>query len=422
MAQYDDDNGVLYNLLAQAGNSTKAGIYDLLKRGASAFTGSTDPAAAQAQAQAQWQASPQGKAAAPAPAVAPPAMPPRPPVQAPFVPRPPGFMGPGMPPQNVPPVASPGEKDAILSQFAADAPNQGQAPQQPQQPQAPQGQAPQAPAAPQGMNQQGLYEGLINGGIGMMRGKNLTDSIANGLGGFNAGYDGKVQQDKVTATPKVIPLADGAFSMLVYPTGEQKVIPNKDVQKYLGDMQVDKTAAALQKIGYQGGVTRLNQAANVDHKQALTSAGDLQNATTSLQNFQKGLDIVNSQGGSRSAQIQGAPVISSLAGFFGSDDAQKNQFLQGLSVDATLAETAKTKGAISDKEMALFKSPHPSLMDDRTSVWKPWLEQRIAALKKIAAFKDSQVNQGTPPGGAAPASGKFTDVPGVSQGAASKYY
>lgn len=258
-------------------------------------------------------------------------------------------------------------------------------------------QAPALQQAPGPMGNKGaLYDGMINAGVGMMRGKNFQESIANGFEGFNQGYDTKVATDKAMKTPKVTPLPDGTFSLLVYPDGTQKVVPNKDVQQYLGDQADKKTVAGTQSALLQSKLTQDNQAASLNHKTAISAGDDLQQSQQALSGYQKGLDIVNSQAGSLGAKVQGIPGIKTMAEFFGTDDAAKNQFLQSLTVNDALLETAKTKGAISDTEMRLFKSPLPSLSADREKVWKPYLQERIKAMNKVAAYQQSLANGGTP--------------------------
>ncbi len=51
-------------------------------------------------------------------------------------------------------------------------------------------------------------------------------------------------------------------------------------------------------------------------------------------------------------------------------------------VDNTLLNTAQTKGAISDREMALFQSGVPSLKDS-PDTWRAWIKARQANLKQI---------------------------------------
>lgn len=71
----------------------------------------------------------------------------------------------------------------------------------------------------------------------------------------------------------------------------------------------------------------------------------------------------------------------------GLGNAEKAAFrldLKAIVVDNTLLRTANTKGAISDKEMALFQSPMPTMYQSE-EVWKSWLKARkenLAVIKK----------------------------------------
>lgn len=62
--------------------------------------------------------------------------------------------------------------------------------------------------------------------------------------------------------------------------------------------------------------------------------------------------------------------------------AAKRLKLQQLKVDSALAQIAQTKGAISDREMALFLSPTPSISDDE-QVWIDWLKPQLEVLKQL---------------------------------------
>lgn len=62
--------------------------------------------------------------------------------------------------------------------------------------------------------------------------------------------------------------------------------------------------------------------------------------------------------------------------------AAKRLILAELQVNATLAYTAQTKGAITDREMALFAKPVPTLTDDE-GVWIEWLEPQLEVLRQL---------------------------------------
>ena len=62
--------------------------------------------------------------------------------------------------------------------------------------------------------------------------------------------------------------------------------------------------------------------------------------------------------------------------------------LKAIMVDETLLRTANTKGAISDKEMALFQSAVPS-MNQSEEVWKAWITARR---ENIAVIRNRLAN------------------------------
>lgn len=101
------------------------------------------------------------------------------------------------------------------------------------------------------------------------------------------------------------------------------------------------------------------------------------------------LDQYNDQDRLYAEALEGFDKFSSVTGFFdgsvmkmidnsGLGNADRQAFrlkLQSIAVDETLLRTAQTKGAISDREMALFRSPIPSLYATE-EVWRSWLQAR----------------------------------------------
>jgi len=75
----------------------------------------------------------------------------------------------------------------------------------------------------------------------------------------------------------------------------------------------------------------------------------------------------------------------------GAKRAYMRSILQNIQVDDTLLKTANTKGAISDKEMELFKSPLPKITDDE-GVWKLYIQQRMDVLSKIMGSQGTSVS------------------------------
>ena len=70
----------------------------------------------------------------------------------------------------------------------------------------------------------------------------------------------------------------------------------------------------------------------------------------------------------------------------GAKRAYMRSILANIQVDDTLLKTANTKGAISDKEMDLFKSPLPKITDDE-GYWRLYITKRMDVLSKVIAFE-----------------------------------
>jgi len=71
----------------------------------------------------------------------------------------------------------------------------------------------------------------------------------------------------------------------------------------------------------------------------------------------------------------------------GNEREELRLLIQSVKVDRTLARTAHTKGAISDKEMAIFMSDQPS-WGAHPNIWIAWFERYQEALKVL--YKNTQ--------------------------------
>lgn len=261
-----------------------------------------------------------------------------------------------------------------------------QVPQQPQQQQ----------QAPGGFDMQGI---LNSAGI-------KTDGLMGRFGNalLAAGSEdpaaailqlNKARREQIDANkPKVTPLADGAFSLVTFPDGRTQIMKNDDVAQFLRDQETNKMANALAKIGYQGTVTQANQSAQVNNKTAGEARQALQASQALYDGWNKALGIVEGQAKDNPTMSKAQGLLPGVAGFFGGDQVASNKFLQGLKVDETLLNTARTKGAISNAEMELFASPIPALSDDREKVWKPYIEARLPVIKKLMEFQQAEAARG----------------------------
>jgi hypothetical protein len=267
----------------------------------------------------------------------------------------------------------------------------------------------------------GAADAFLQMGAGLLSENKLGPALGKGFAGFSKG----LLEGQIADRPKVTPLANGAFSQISYPDGRPPlIIPNEQVQKFLIEDAERKNTFSLNKIQATADAGVDASGRKLDQKTAAETRPMLDDVRSLKSRWTDALSMIGKQG--TSAQLIGIPGVDTVAGFFGADEAANNKLLQGLTVDETLLNTAKTKGAISNAEMALFKSPIPKATDDREKVWKPWIEKRLEVLSKLEQFYQSEVARGEttrPSGGqAAPAANPAPmTVPGLSP-AASKYF
>lgn len=268
-----------------------------------------------------------------------------------------------------------------------------------------------------------INAGILGAAEGILTAPDLMSGLGQGFGGFNRGYNTSM----VANRPKVTPLADGAFSQVTMPDGTTKIVGNAQVADFLKNKWQMQNQMKQENILLGGQVGAQRGAAGVEVKVGAEAEPLLNGTNAMIETFNKALEAVSAQADPNTpgatwtvpglnikipkAQIQG--LAPGLAGFFGGDQAAANKFLQGLKVDQTLLNTAQTKGAISNQEMALFASPIPSLTDDRETVWKPYLQARIPVLKKLAEFYGKQVQAGQTAGTGA----TVTGTPGAPRSA-----
>ena len=84
--------------------------------------------------------------------------------------------------------------------------------------------------------------------------------------------------------------------------------------------------------------------------------------------------------------------------FYGNDEGAKRAYyrqrLENYRVNEALAVTANTKGAISDKEMALFLAPIPATADTTEATWLFHLREKLRINSKILAFEQGAASGG----------------------------
>ena len=70
-------------------------------------------------------------------------------------------------------------------------------------------------------------------------------------------------------------------------------------------------------------------------------------------------------------------------GFGDAERANLRLAMEGIALNEQLLFTAQTKGAITDREMAMFRKPIPAITDSE-ELWIAWLEPRAAVLNQLA--------------------------------------
>jgi hypothetical protein len=251
--------------------------------------------------------------------------------------------------------------------------------------------------------QQALSAGAIAAGAGLLGAPNLREGLAQGLTGFNRGFNTELLANR----PKVTSLAGGAFSQITFPDGRVEVMSNDDVQKFLQEQTETNVLGKMQLARFNAGIATDKLQKQADLKTSEEATPLLRSTNELIGKYDNVLNIVKAQsdpnnpqnfyeipGIGRVNKAQAQALAPGLAGFFGGDQVAANKFLQELKVAETLANTALTKGAISNAEMALFMSPIPALTDSREEVWEPWLKARMPVLEKIQKFYAQQASKG----------------------------
>lgn len=120
----------------------------------------------------------------------------------------------------------------------------------------------------------------------------------------------------------------------------------------------------------------------------------LMDSEASIREFQE-LDAALAEGG-----LTGPldTVIGSLERMGLKEGGKKPSYrlrLEKLKVNEGLANIAKTKGAISDREMKLFLSPAPKITDDE-SVWRDWIKSKMMMEQELNKRLSNRLNINNP--------------------------
>ena len=103
-----------------------------------------------------------------------------------------------------------------------------------------------------------------------------------------------------------------------------------------------------------------------------------------------------------------AQALFDRTGFGDADRANLRLAMEDIAVSEQLMYTERTKGAITDREMAMFRRPIPKITDDE-AVWLAWLEPRAAVLNQLAQNGISDAAAGKSSSTAAPSNDSLSD-------------
>lgn len=166
--------------------------------------------------------------------------------------------------------------------------------------------------------QQALSAGAMAAGAGLLAAPNLREGLAQGLTGFNRGFNTELLANR----PKVTPLAGGAFSQITFPDGRVEVMSNEDVQKFMMEEEKLKQSKFKPPTGYafrpDGTLTPIPGGPVAEKQKAAERATEVLipqmevKAQTVTENLDKALEQVN---------WRSSGFVGELAGLFGGTEA-----------------------------------------------------------------------------------------------------
>ncbi|MBN3791863.1 hypothetical protein [Burkholderia sp. Ac-20353] len=242
-----------------------------------------------------------------------------------------------------------------------------------------------------------LNNGLIAAGSAMLGADNLQKGMGAAGQAFNGAFDQTLNQQRDLNTPKAMPLADGAFSMVQLPGQSPQVVPNAQVANFmLGRTMLQNQMALNKEVALQNLRSQAQQAQN-DRAQAATYGPKLQQTNQAIATVQRALEVAQQQAAQRNAWTsQWAGAFPGVANFFGTESAQGNNVIQNALVDTQLAQDAQKSGVVTDQQAKMLGADVPGISADRETVLIPFLQRRLEALQRYQSYQQSQVDKGNP--------------------------
>jgi hypothetical protein len=233
-----------------------------------------------------------------------------------------------------------------------------------------------------------LWDSLGSAGAAILGGKDLKDGLAAGGDAFNKQYDKTFKEQQEQNTPKVTPMADGAFSMVQLPGQPPQVVPNEKVAEFLRQKQILATEAGTQKA-----LTVMNARAQAQQNQQNRKYGQ-ESAPLALQFQQQDTDIDNARkleaGGPNAPQLAAA-LFPKLAGATDAPQVALQQLRARIAATNISLQTSMQKGATTDKERATIAQDVPDVTAG-PEVWREFYDRTQPLVKKNYQYHQDRVN------------------------------
>lgn len=241
-----------------------------------------------------------------------------------------------------------------------------------------------------------LSNAAIAAGSALMGGKDLKEGLAAAGPAFNNTFDATLNSQRDLNTPKVTPIADGAFSMVQMPGGQPQVIPSGQVQDFLLGKAQLQGQIAMAKTTLAANLKAQADQAKDDRANADKYQASLTQTENALSANARALAAAKNQAQNSPTMSRIAGAVPGIAQTFGWDDAAPNLVIQRAHIDAALVQDALKKGAITDQQASFLNSDIPSPSANREKVIIPFLEQQQEILQRVRDFQASQVAKANP--------------------------
>lgn len=308
--------------------------------------------------------------------------------------------------------ATPAQTDAGQAQQAANALQNNAvlaaAQPDPSEPQAPMGPQmnPQLAAMLQNQAQNpnaAFTNGLLNAGAAMGSASNFTAGMGEAGKAFGQGFNGTLDAQRDLNTPRVTPMADGAFSMVQVPGQQPQLLPNGQVQSYLMGQKILAARIAMGQKAAEGDMKIQENAAKADQANgnaAIPVLTNLQSSKAGLAAAQGVTDALKSDSGrstalkmysampataQRLAAASGNPTMTQAASDFNT--------LNNARLDAAKLEVSGLNGSLSNEEWSKSLGAVPSVSDS-PGVWDTYYQRANPLLDSRTNFYQGVVQRG----------------------------